>query len=199
MTDESTSEVIEIDDTNDFIESFETGIKYDPAAVDFDIEPVDGYEVVRVNKNFTARSYNPPDGNIWILSDGTQEIQVLFPDTQNLKIQDGYLVNTGTSNIQGVVLEDGIDLSNYFRDIVTILPLYSSGSQNTAFRYNAHSYVTTYYTGGNGSTLATTVSYKDFQVVKRPYGFGISVADSIIIGLLLFSCIVSIIGGLMRR
>ena len=173
--------------------------QYNLNHIDETIEEVDGFQVRAVVLNRSNRRFVPDTGEVWSLSDGSSEYNVLFPRTENLQIKDGYLVNTGSSNITGVVLDsNGIDLGDYFDYTITILPLYSSSSQNTAYRYGAHSYLTHYTTNGS-SNLVTTVSYNDFSVLSKPFGFSFSASDMIIIGLLLLSVFVSILGGLLRR
>lgn len=136
----------------------------------------------------------------WILSYNGNEIKVLFPLENELKIIDDKIVNLSNNNITGCVISDsGIDVSTYFTDTVTIMSLTASGSQNNAYRYGAHGYITR-YSPGTGNTLITNVSYTDFEVVQRPkIGSGWGADSVVIVALLFLSFLVSIIGAFFRR
>ena len=134
----------------------------------------------------------------WKLSVASTEYNILFPENASLSVVDGKLYNTGTSAITGIVLDDSFSDSSYFHRTFTILPLTSNSTQNTVFRYGSRQYFTDYSTY-SGTSLQTNVSYIQSSVVHRPYGWDLSQADWLICGLLLFSCLVSILGGLVRR
>lgn len=161
-------------------------------------EPI---EVVSVQSN-TERSRASLSAsdlrNLWTVKIGQTEYTVLFPDGADLYILDGYLINRSSNNITGVVIDSSLSTSSYFHYTITILPFASSNTQNTVYRYGSRSYLTE-YSVGTGYNLATSVSYGDVKVVHRPYGWSLSPSDLVICGILLFSVLVSIIGGLVRR
>lgn len=136
--------------------------------------------------------------NTWTLEIASIEYVVLFPEGADLISIDGLLVNMGTSNITGVVIDSSLSDSSYFNQTFTVLPFTSSNTQNTVYRYGARSYLTS-YSPATGTTLQTNVSYVNADVVKRPIGWSLSPADIVISGLLLFSVLVSILGGMIRR
>jgi len=136
--------------------------------------------------------------NLWTVSIGSEEYNILFPAGACLSSIDGLLVNLGSNNITGVVIDDSLSDSTYFNKTFTVLPFTSSNAQTSVFRYGARSYLTDYYTSSTG-TLQTSVSYTNAIVLDRPVGWSLSPADLVICGLLLFSVLVSILGGLIRR
>ena len=72
--------------------------QYNLNHVDETIEEVDGFQVKAVVLNHNNRNFVPEAGNVWSLSDGSVTYSVLFPKTEFLQVQDGYIVNTGSNN-----------------------------------------------------------------------------------------------------
>lgn len=180
--------VEESSETQIFLEDFENPT--DPILV----ESVDGYTVTR------SDSRSVPDfRNVWKLTINNTEYSVLFPDGADLVVVNGKLYNRGSSTITGVVLDSSFSDTSYFQYTVSVLPLASSNTQNTVYRYNSRIYLTQYSAPVNGYNLSTNVSYVQVSAVERPSGWQLSQEDLVISSLLLFSVLVSIIGGLLRR
>lgn len=137
--------------------------------------------------------------NVWTLSINGSQYKVCFPVTDNLVEVDGVLVNIGSSNITGVVVGDTMDLSTYFRRTFTIMPLSGNTSQNNAYRYGAHAYLST-YSQNSTTTLSVVNDYGDASVVQRAkIGSTWSSVNVIIVGLLALHVLISFIGGLLKR
>lgn len=163
------------------------------------IETVDGFEVKEVKLAFENRARVSNIKNLWTVSINNVEYNVLFNNTEDLKVIDGYLVNTGSTNITGVVVPtSGINLNNFSEYYVTILPIAVNSSQNTAYRYGSHSYLTRYYTNGTNN-LQTDVMYYDVAVVKRPFGSQISFDTMLLASVLLLLVLLNFVGSIIRR
>lgn len=163
------------------------------------IETVDGFEVKEVKLAFENRARVSNLKNLWTVSINNVQYDVLFNNTEYLRVVDGYLVNTGSANITGVVVpSSGINLNTFSEYYVTILPLAVNSSQNTAYRYGSHSYLTRYYTNGT-NTLQTDVMYYDVAVVKRPFGSQVSVDTMLLAGIMLLLVLLNFVGSIIRR
>lgn len=136
--------------------------------------------------------------NLWKLEIGSTEYDILFPENASLSVIDGKLYNMGTSNITGVIIDSSLSDSTFFNYTFTVLPFTSSSTQTTVYRYGARSYLT-YYRRSTSTSLETTVTYANADVIQRPIGWRLTPGNMVIAGLLLFSCLVSIVGGLIRR
>lgn len=136
--------------------------------------------------------------NLWILSVNNQEFTVLFPDAADLEVVNGYIYNRSSSNITGIIIDNNFSDSSYIRRTITVMSLPASNTQTTVYRYGSRIYFTD-YSPGTANNLQTTVSYIHPEVVSRPSGWSLSKADMLICGLLLFSVLVSILGGIIRR
>lgn len=145
-----------------------------------------------------SRASLPQFKNVWKISVNSEEYSVLFPNNASLEVVDGKLYNMGTSNITGIVLDNSFSDSSYIHRTFTILPLSSSSTQTTVYRYGSRQYFTDYSVNAQNN-ITSTVSYVQSSVINRPIGWALNPADWIICGLLLFSLLVSIIGGLVRR
>lgn len=136
--------------------------------------------------------------NVWTLEINNTEYKVLFPQNASLSVVDEKLYNTGNSNITGLVLDNSFSDSSYSNYTITVLPVTSSSTQNTVYRYGSRIYITR-YSSTTGNTLTTNVSYIQPVVKNRPVGYTFTAPDLVICGLLLLSVLVSIVGGLFRR
>ena len=145
-----------------------------------------------------SRSTPPDFKNLWKLSINQEDYNILFPANADLEVVDGKLYNVGTSSITGIVLDSSWSDSSYVHRTFTILPVSSSSTQTTVYRNGSRQYFTDYSPGTNNN-LISTVSYIQSTVVERPLGWSLTPKDWVICGLLLFSVLVSIIGGLVRR
>lgn len=159
--------------------------------------------VVDYVNNYTgglSRASSIPDfRNLWKLSINDTEYTVLFPDGSDLVVVDGKIYNRGSSSITGVIIDNSFSDSSYFDQTITVLPLASSSTQNTVYRYGSRVYITRYSQGASSTNLVTSVSYVQPDSVQRPSGWNITPEGLVICGLLLFSVLVSIVGGLLRR
>ena len=145
------------------------------------------------------RSVNYSDiKELWTVTLNNVEYKVLFPRNSELDIIDGVLVNRGSSNVTGAVIDSSFSDSQYIKDTITVVPLYSNSSQTQVYRYGSRSYIT-HYSPGQNNNLVTTVSYYPVEVVSRPVGFSFTKEGITIIALLLGLLIVQFIGGLIRR
>ena len=161
---------------------------------------------VRVNAvdSDTRSSFSNLDSsrlvNTWDLTINGNSYKVLFPRTDDLVVVDGVLVNIGSSNIVGTVIGDTINLGTYFQKTFTVMPLTGSNAQNSAYRYGAHAYLTTYSTPAQGYNLNTVVDYGDARVNSTgKFGSQWTSFNIVVIGLLALSVLISFIGGLLRR
>lgn len=159
--------------------------------------------VVDYVNNYTgglSRASNIPDfRNLWKLTINDTEYNVLFPDGSDLVVVDGKIYNRGSNSITGVVIDSSFSDSSYFDQTITVLPLASSSTQNTVYRYGSRIYFTRYSQGASSTNLVTSVSYVQPDSVQRPSGWNLTPEGLVISGLLLFSVLVSIVGGLLRR
>lgn len=158
------------------------------------VDSVDSYTAER------SRAANIPDfRNLWKLTIGSSEYSVLFPDGSDLVVVNGKIYNRGSSTITGVIVDSNFSDSSYFRQSISVLPLASSSTQNTVYRYGSRIYITTYSQGTSSTSLVTNVSYVQPSNVVRPSGWQLSQEGLVICGLLLFSVLVTIVGGLLRK
>lgn len=155
-------------------------------------------EDVTVYKSASRASSVSDFKNLWKLEIGNQNYDVLFPSESNLEVVDGKLYNMGTSNISGLVVDSTFSDSSYSRYTITVLPVASTNTQNTVYRYGSRIYLTSYSIGSQ-NTLVTNVQYVQPNVISRPAGWSLAPADMVIAGLLLLSCLISLFGGLFRR
>lgn len=158
------------------------------------VDSVDSYTAER------SRASNIPDfRNLWKLTIGTSEYSVLFPDGSDLVVVNGKIYNRGSSTVTGVIIDSNFSDSSYFRQSISVLPLASSSTQNTVYRYGSRIYITTYSQGTSTTSLVTNVQYVQPSDVVRPSGWQLSQEGLVICGLLLFSVLVTIVGGLLRK
>lgn len=136
--------------------------------------------------------------NLWKLEISGNEYSVLFPVNANLSVVDGKLYNTGSSSVTGLIMDSSFSDSTYADYTITVLPVTSSSTQSTVHRYGSRIYLT-HYSTATSSSLQTTVSYIQPIVKSRPVGFSFTTPELVISGLLLLSCLISIVGGLFRR
>ena len=148
--------------------------------------------------NNSRSSSNTDFKNLWKLTINNTQYDVLFPETAPLEVVNGKLYNMGTSTVTGAIIDNSFSDSTYIPYTVSILPLTSNNTQTTVYRYGSRCYITHYSTGTN-SNLVTNVSYVQPVVDYRPTGWNLSKADWVICGLLLFSLLVTILGGIFRR
>lgn len=158
------------------------------------VDSVDSYTAER------SRAANIPDfRNLWKLTIGNSEYSVLFPDGSDLVVVNGKIYNRGSSTVTGVIVDSNFSDSSYFRQSISVLPLASSSTQNTVYRYGSRIYITTYSQGTSSTSLVTNVQYVQPSDVVRPSGWQLSQEGLVICGLLLFSVLVTIVGGLLRK
>lgn len=159
--------------------------------------------VVDYVNNYTgtkSRASNIPDfKNLWKLTINDTEYNVLFPDGSDLVVVNGKIYNRSSSSITGVIIDNTFSDNSYFQQSITVLPLASNSTQNTVYRYGSRIYITRFSQGTSSTSLVTSVSYVQPSSVERPSGWSLSPEGLVISGLLLFSVLVSIIGGLLRR
>lgn len=150
---------------------------------------------------YSAKSVNRSDPgfrNLWKLEISGQEYNVLFPSNANLEVVNGYLYNMGSSSVTGLVIDSSFSDSSYSDYTITVLPISSSSTQTTVYRYGSRIYLTHYSTSGSVG-LTSSVSYIQPEVISRPVGFQFQKSEIVIVALLALSCLISIVGGLFRR
>lgn len=160
-------------------------------------DPVE-LENITVYKSNSRSSSVTDFKNLWKLSINGQDYDILFPSEAKLEVIDGKLYNMGTSNISGLIIDSSFSDSSYSRYTITVLPVASTNTQNTVYRYGSRIYITSYSNSYN-NTLTTNVQYVQPSVVSRPSGWSLSPADMVIAGLLFLSVLISLVGGLFRR
>lgn len=165
-------------------------------------DPQEQIIVQDVTKLTSSRSNNansPDFRNLWKLTINNTEYNVLFPDGSNLVVVNGNIYNRGSSAVTGVIIDNTFSDSSYFHQSISILPLASTNTQNTVYRYGSRIYITTFSQGNSSTSLVTNVQYVQPTNVVRPSGWQMSQEGIVISALLLFSVLVTIIGGLLRR
>lgn len=187
-------EIIEDTETEEEIETepeFLSDLSRDPAIRILDIAPAE------LN---AERAVNYSDiKNLWTLNVNGVDYKVLFPTGAELDVIDGVLINRGSANITGSIIDDSFSDNVYLKRTITISALSSSNTQNQVYRYGSRSYITEYSTPLQGNNLVTNVSYHTAYVVDRPAGWSFSKEGIAIIAILLMLLIVNFIGGLIRR
>lgn len=153
---------------------------------------------VKSAKSVTASVSGPSFKNLWKIRVNGSEYSVLFPQNASLSVVDGKLYNIGSSSVSGSVIDSSFSDSDYIKRTFTILPVAGTSSQSTVHRYGSRQYFTDYSVGYNDS-LSTSVYYVQADVVHRPIGWSLSPAYLVVCGLLLFSILISILGGIVRR
>lgn len=134
--------------------------------------------------------------NVYSLKIGSDNYTVLFPVGASLEVRDGMLVNTGSSNVTGIVLRNGSDISlqTYAPDFYTLYPITSTNAVNSLYRYGASGYITHYYVNSTGTNLTSSVSYGNAEVLNRPRAFtGWTVPDICITFLIVASIAISLL------
>lgn len=134
--------------------------------------------------------------NVYSLKIGSDNYTVLFPVGASLEVRDGMLVNTGSSNVTGIVLRNGSDISlqTYAPDFYTLYPITSTNAVNSLYRYGASGYLTHYFVNSTGNNLTSSVSYGNAEVLNRPRSFvGWSVPDVCVTFLLVASIALSLL------
>lgn len=136
--------------------------------------------------------------NLWKVSISGQEYDVLFPANATLEVINGKLYNTGSSTVTGTIIDSSFSDTSYSRYTLSVLPVTSSSTQTSVYRYGARSYITEYSPGLNNN-LTSTATYVQVGVVDRPVGWSLTPRDWVVCALLLFSILVTILGGIFRR
>lgn len=91
---------------------------------------------------------------------------------ESLTVVDGLLFNIGPSNVTGRLFSgDSWSSGSYGTDYITLLPILNTGTSTTVYRYGNYNYRTTYYYSGSGSSLGSSTTYSDVQVVSGWNGF----------------------------
>lgn len=190
--------VIVVDPTDDTSEEIETTEEVTEIYLE-DVTEEAPVVVKSLNRSNDSRSLGDSGfRNLWVISVNNTEYTVLFPDAADLEVVNGYLYNRSSSNITGIIIDNNFSDSSYIRRTITVMSLPASNTQTTVYRYGSRIYFTDYSPGTNNN-LQSTVSYIHPEVVSRPSGWSLSKADMLICGLLLFSVLVSILGGIIRR
>lgn len=190
--------VIVVDPTDDSTEETETSEEVTEIYLE-DITEEAPALVKSINRANDSRAVGSSGfRNLWVISVNNTEYTILFPDAADLEVVNGYLYNRSSSNITGIIVDSNFSNSSYIRRTITVMALPSSNTQTTVYRYGSRIYFTD-YSPGTTNNLQTTVSYIHPEVVSRPSGWSLSKADMLICGLLLFSILVSILGGIIRR
>lgn len=156
-------------------------------------------DITKLTYSESNRSNSPDFKNLWKLTINSTEYSVLFPDGSDLVVVNGNIYNRGSSTVTGVVIDSSFSDSSYFNKSISILPLASNSTQNSVYRYGSRIYLTTFSRGTSSTSLVTDVQYVQPTDVVRPSGWQMSQEGLVISALLLFSVLVSIIGGLLRR
>jgi hypothetical protein len=131
-----------------------------------------------------------------------QQFTAYFPDSAVLKVVDGYLVNMGSSVVTGLLISgdsSSVDLATYQDYYLTLNSVLSTGSNSNVYRYGGYSYLTHYYINGSYG-LTSEQTYSLVQVNEQPsVGSEFSSFQIAVLGLLLFLCLVEVLGGVLRR
>lgn len=140
------------------------------------------------------------DDNVYALQISGSTYNVLFPEDAALKVSNDILINVGSINITGVVLDSyTINTQTYSSRYLTLLPITSSTSNTSRYRYQSAAYFTV-YSPGAGNTLTSTTAYVTPYVLEKPnIGHGLDSSTIIIATLLLILVITNFIGGIFRR
>lgn len=123
-----------------------------------------------------------------------------FQSSDNLKVIDGKLINTGSSTIQALLsTSTSIDVYAWQQRYLSVLPLFGSSSNNSAYQYGSRCYITT-YSVGQYNRLDSTTTYVQPDVLEEPkWGSDWSITTMIIIFLLLVLVLFDLLGGILRR
>ena len=162
--------------------------------------PVDSISQAPYHRSLQSISFDH-QYNLYELSVNNESIKVLFPKNADLAVIDNTLVNIGSSNITGAILNsnDAIPLNTYISRTYTLLPATNANSNNNRYQYSAVGYITSYSVGSYGS-LTSSQQYGNNTVIKSPnYGVSLGLDTLIIAGLLLALVLIQIIGGIFRR
>ena len=124
-----------------------------------------------------------------------------FQTTDNLQVIDGKLINTGSSTIQALLsTSTTIDVDAWQQRYLSVLPLFGSSSNNSAYQYGSRCYITTYSASSSYNRLDSTTTYVQPDVLKEPkWGSDWSIPTVIIIFLLLVLVLFDMLGGIIRR
>ena len=134
--------------------------------------------------------------NVYSLKIGSSNYNVLFPVGASLDVRDGMLVNVGSSNVTGIILRNGsnISLQTYAPDFYTLYPITSINATRSLYNYGASGYITHYYVNSSGTNLTSSTSYGNAEVLNSPRAFtGWSVPDICITFLLVASVAISLL------
>lgn len=137
---------------------------------------------------------------IYELTISGNNYRVAFPKDANLSEASDMLINTGSSSVTGIILEnnDSVPITSYIHQTYTLLPALTAGSNNNRYQYGALGYITTYSPGSYN--LQSTQAYANNNIVSTPgFGSAFSVDALLISGLLLMLVIIQIIGGVIRK
>lgn len=159
-------------------------------------------EVIPLSVNaFSLGSDFPSSGNLWQLSLSGSTYYVYFPIDAHLLVVDGHLVNIGSSSVTGLASVDGtFNIDTYNSYYLTLQPISTTSGNNNAYRYGSRSSLVYYYPGTSSSTLSSKTQYVTVEVLDQPKpGYQFSAESLVICGLLLFLCLVELVGGIIRR
>ena len=186
-------EIITTDVGSESLEQEESIRSYEEATVspEMELESIESYSSNL--RSSPVRNFK----NLWKLKINSSEYDVLFPSNAALEVVSGKLYNMGNNNITGVIVDSNFSDSSYFSKTITILPVASSNTQTTVYRYGSRIYITDYSTGQNNN-LVTNVTYVQPDVAYRPSGWSLSKGEWVLCALLLFSILVSILVGIFR-
>lgn len=123
-----------------------------------------------------------------------------FQSSENLKVIDGKLINTGSSTIQALLsTSTSLDVYGWQQRYLSVLPLFGSSSNSSAYQYGSRCYITT-YSVGSYNRLDSTTTYVQPDVLEVPkWGSGWSIPAVIIIFLVLVLVFHDMLGGITRR
>lgn len=165
---------------------------------------IDGFEVIKVRAANQSRAVSSiqldRSFQKYELILGGETVTVVFPVDSDLKVIDGMLVNVGSSNVTGTILEtdDRVPVQSYIQRTYTLLPLLNASGNTNRYRYGALGYVTT-YSVNQQNTVVSSQSYMNNACDKLPSLGKFTTFESIMIVLAILLCCIQFIGGIIRK
>lgn len=182
-------------------------VEPDIEQVESDVEvstDTDGFEVIRISAARQSRAVSSisidRSFQKYQLVLGGETVSVVFPVDSDLKVIDGMLVNVGSTNVTGTILEtdDRVPVQSYIQRTYTLLPLLNASGNTNRYRYGALGYVTT-YSVNQQNTVVSSQSYMNNSCDKLPSLGKFTTFESIMIVLAILLCCIQFIGGIIRK
>lgn len=131
--------------------------------------------------------------------DGT-EYFAFFQKSDGLEVVDGHLINTGTSTLQALLSSSAsVNPDTWQQKYLSVVPLFGSSGNNTAYSYGSRSYITTYYVG-QYDRLTTSTAYVQPEVIKEPKLAADWSPYMLVVAFCLFTMLlIDLLGGILRR